>query len=243
MIVIPAIDLKGGKCVRLLQGDFNLATIYSDHPADIALQWQEKGAKRIHVVDLDGSRDGLPRNKEAIEAIVRAVNVPLEVGGGIRDMKTVDEYLTMGVGYVILGTVALKDSSFVLDACTAYPGRIILALDARDGKVAVEGWTESSDRSPAEIALQYEGCGLESIIYTDIQRDGMGSGVNIESTRLLAESVDIPVIASGGVANIHDIDRILEAGGPGIMGVITGKALYTGALKLEDAIARVAGVA
>jgi phosphoribosylformimino-5-aminoimidazole carboxamide ribotide isomerase len=171
------------------------------------------------------------------------VNVPIEVGGGIRDMKTVDEYLTMGVSYVILGTVALKDRAFVLDACTAHPGHIILALDARDGMVAVEGWTESSDRSPAEIAAQYQGCGLESIIYTDIQRDGMESGVNIESTRLLAESVDIPVIASGGVANIHDIDRLLESGGPGIMGVITGKALYTGALKLEDAIARIAGFA
>ena len=241
MIVIPAIDLKGGKCVRLLQGDFDLPTVYSDHPADIALQWQAKGAQRIHVVDLDGSRDGLPRNRGVIEEIVRTVDVPLQVGGGIRDMKTVDEYLAMGVGYVILGTVALKDKPFVLDACAGYPGRIILALDARDGTVAVEGWTESTDRSPAEIAAQYEGCGLDSIIYTDIQRDGMESGVNVESTRLLAESVDIPIIASGGVANIHDIDRLLEAGGPRIMGVITGRALYTGALKLEDAMARAAG--
>jgi len=241
VIVIPAIDLKGGKCVRLLRGDFNLPTVYSDHPADIALQWQEKGAQRIHVVDLDGSRDGLPRNRGVIEEIVRAVDVPLQVGGGIRDMRTVDEYLGMGVRYVILGTVALKDRAFVLDACAGHRGHIILALDARDGMVAVEGWTESTKRSPVEIAAQYEGCGLESIIYTDIQRDGMESGVNVESTKLLAESVDIPVIASGGVANIHDIDRLLEAGGPGIMGVITGKALYTGALKLEDAIARVAG--
>jgi len=240
VIVIPAIDLKEGKCVRLLQGDFNLSTVYSDHPADIALQWQEKGAERIHVVDLEGSRDGLPRNREAIGEIARVVNVPLQVGGGIRDMKTVDEYLTMGVDYVILGTVALKDRSFVLDACAGHRGQIILALDARDGAVAVEGWTESTDQSPAEIAAQYEGCGLDSIIYTDIQRDGMESGVNVESTRRLAESVDIPIIASGGVANIHDIDRLLEAGGPGIMGVITGRALYNGALKLEDAIARVA---
>ncbi len=228
--------------MRLLQGDFDLSTVYSDHPAAIALQWQEKGAERIHVVDLDGSRDGLPRNRDVIGEIVRAVDVPLQVGGGIRDMKTVDEYLTMGVGYVILGTVALKDKTFLLNACAAYPGRIILALDARDGAVAVEGWTEITDRSPAEIAAQYEGCGLESIIYTDIQRDGMESGVNVESTRLLAESVDIPVIASGGVANIHDIDRLLEAGGPGIMGVITGRALYNGVLKLEDAIARVKGL-
>jgi len=243
VIVIPAIDLKEGRCVRLLQGDFDLPTVYSDHPADIALRWQEKGAQRIHVVDLDGSRDGLPRNRDAIEEIVRAVDVPLQVGGGIRDMKTVDAYLSLGVGYVILGTVALKDKPFVLDACAGHRGHVILALDARDGRVAVEGWTESTDWSPAEIAAQYEGCGLDSIIYTDIQRDGMESGVNIEATNLLAESVDIPIIASGGVANIHDIDRLLKTGGPGIMGVITGRALYNGALKLEDAIARVAGFA
>lgn len=155
-------------------------------------------------------------------------------------MQAVDEYLAMGVGYVILGTVALKDRPFVLDACARYRGRIILAIDARDGRVAVEGWTEGTDRSPAEIAAQYEKCGLDAVIYTDIRRDGMESGVNLASTRLLAESVDIPVIASGGVASIRDIDRLLEEGGTGIMGVITGKALYTGALKLEDAIARVA---
>jgi len=241
LIVIPAIDLKEGKCVRLFQGDFDRSTVYSDHPAEIAAQWQEKGAKRIHVVDLDGSREGLPRNRDVIEEIVRAVDVPLQVGGGIRDMKTVDDYINMGVSYVILGTGALKDRTFVLDACAAHRGRIILALDARDGRVAVEGWTESTDRSPAEIASGYEGCGLDSIIYTDIQRDGMESGVNIESTKMLAKSVDIPIIASGGVANIHDIEKLLEAGESGIMGVITGKALYSGALKLEDAIARVAG--
>ena len=225
--------------MRLLQGDFDLSTVYSDHPADIAAKWQEKGAKRIHVVDLDGSRDGFPRNMNLIREIVRVVDVPLQVGGGIRDMKTVDEYISMGVSYVILGTVALKDRTFVLDACASHQGRIILAIDARDGKVAVEGWTESTDQSPVEIASGYEKCGLESIIYTDIQRDGMESGVNIESTKLLSESVDIPIIASGGVADIHDIERLLEAADSGIMGVITGKALYTGALKLEDAIARV----
>ena len=239
MLVIPAIDLKDGKCVRLLQGDFDLSTVYSDHPANIAAKWQEKGAKRIHVVDLDGSRDGLPRNMDVIREIVRVVDVPLQVGGGIRDMKTVDEYISMGVSYVILGTVALKDRKFVLDACASYRGHIILGLDARDGRVAVEGWTESTDRSPVEIASGYEECGLDSIIYTDIQRDGMESGVNVESTKMLAESVDIPIIASGGVADIHDIERLLEVADSGIMGVITGKALYTGALKLEDAIARV----
>ncbi|MBN2539635.1 MAG: 1-(5-phosphoribosyl)-5-[(5-phosphoribosylamino)methylideneamino]imidazole-4-carboxamide isomerase [Deltaproteobacteria bacterium] len=243
MLVIPAIDLKDGKCVRLLQGDFNLSTVYSDHPPDIAARWQGKGAKRIHVIDLDGSRDGLPRNRDAIEKIVRAVDVPLQVGGGIRDMKTVDDYINMGVNYVILGTVALKDRNFVLEACATHRGKIILALDARDGRVAIEGWTESTDRSPMEIASEYEGFGLDSIIYTDIQRDGMESGVNIESTKMLAESVDIPIIASGGVANIHDIEKLLEAGESRIMGVITGKALYTGALKLEDAIARIAGFA
>jgi len=227
--------------VRLLQGNFNLSTVYSDHPADIAAKWQEKGAKRIHVVDLDGSRDGSPRNMNVIRELARAVNVTLQVGGGIRNMKTVDNYINMGVDYVILGTVALKDRKFVLDACANYRGHIILAIDARDGMVAVEGWTESTDQSPVEIASGYEECGLNSVIYTDIKRDGMESGVNIESTKMLAESVDIPVIASGGVASIHDIDRLLEAGEPGIMGVITGKAIYTGALKLEDAIARVTG--
>lgn len=241
MLIIPAIDLKDGKCVRLLQGNFNLSTVYSDHPADIAAKWQEKGAKRIHVVDLDGSRDGSPRNMNVIRELARAVNVTLQVGGGIRNMKTVDNYINMGVDYVILGTVALKDRKFVLDACANYRGHIILAIDARDGMVAVEGWTESTDQSPVEIASGYEECGLNSVIYTDIKKDGMESGVNIESTKMLAESVDIPVIASGGVASIHDIDRLLEAGEPGIMGVITGKAIYTGALKLEDAIARVTG--
>lgn len=243
MIIIPAIDLKGGKCVRLLQGDFNRSTVYSDNPADIALKWQEKGATRIHVIDLDGSRDGVPRNSDVIEEIAHAVDVPLQVGGGIRDMATVDRYRAGGVEYVILGTAALKNRDFVLDACAAHRGHIILALDARDGMVAVEGWTESTEQSPAEIAAQYEGRGLDSVIYTDIRRDGMETGVNIASTRLLAESVDIPIIASGGVAGIRDIDRLLEEGGAGIRGVITGKALYTGALKLEDAIARVAAFA
>ncbi len=239
MIVIPAIDLKGGKCVRLVQGDFGMSTIYSENPAEIALKWQEKGAKRIHVIDLDGSRDGMPRNMSIIEEILEAVTVPLEVGGGIRDMATVDAYRKMGVEYVILGTAALKDRDFVFAACARNRGHIILALDARDGMVAVEGWTEASDQSPAGLAALYEGCGLDSIIYTDIGRDGMETGVNVESTRLLAEAVNIPIIASGGVATIGDIDRLLEAGGPGFKGVITGKALYTGALKLEDAIARV----
>lgn len=242
MLIIPAIDLKNGKCVRLLQGDFDLSTVYSDHPADIAARWQEKGAKRIHVVDLDGSRDGLPRNMDVIREIVRVVDVPLQVGGGIRDMKTVNEYISMGVSYVILGTVALKDREFVLDACASHTGRIILGLDARGGRVAVEGWTESTDWSPVEVASGYEECGLDSIIYTDIQRDGMELGVNVESTKMLAESVNIPIIASGGVAGIHDIERLLEVADSGIMGVITGKALYTGALKLEDAIARAMSV-
>jgi len=237
LLIIPAVDLKDGKCVRLLQGDFDISTVYSDHPADVASKWQEKGATRIHVVDLDGSRDGFPGNMEVIRELAGAVDVELQVGGGIRNMETVDNYINMGINYVILGTVALKDRRFVLDACTNYGGKVILAIDARDGNVAVEGWTESTSLSPVEIASSYEKCGLESIIYTDIRRDGMESGVNIESTKLLAESVDIPVIASGGVADIHDIERLLDVANSGIMGVITGKALYTGALKLEDAIA------
>jgi phosphoribosylformimino-5-aminoimidazole carboxamide ribotide isomerase len=236
LIIIPAVDIQGGKCVRLLQGDFEKVTVYSDSPVEMALKWQEKGAERIHIVDLDGSRSGAPRNWQTIEAVAKAVLVPVQVGGGIRDMKTVEVYLNLGVARVILGTAAHRDRSFVEAACQKYPGRIILGLDARDGRAAVQGWTEATDASVLDIARGYEGAGVDAIVYTDIKRDGMETGVNVEATAALARSVRIPVIASGGVSGIADIERLLTVEKDGVIGVIVGKALYTGALSLEEAI-------
>lgn len=238
MIIIPAIDLKGGKCVRLLQGDFNRSTVYSDNPVEVAVRWQRKGAERIHIVDLDGSLSGTPRNKKVIRDIIREINVPVQVGGGIRDMKTIEDYIGMGVYRIILGTAALKDRRLVEDACMAHRGMIILGVDAKEGKVAVEAWTETMSESAVEVAKSYEGIGLDAIVYTDIKRDGMEIGVNIEATENLAESVDIPVIASGGVSGLRDIERLLEIERTGVTGVIIGKALYNGTLCLEDAISK-----
>jgi len=238
LIIIPAIDIRGGRCVRLLQGDFRRETVYSGDPVEVARRWAAKGAERIHVVDLDGSREGRPVNADVIRRILSAVNVPIELGGGIRESGTVDFYLGMGVRWVILGTAALKNRDFVVEACRRHPGRVILGIDAREGKVAVEGWTEATGADALEVARQYEGLGLAALVYTDIGRDGMESGVNVPATERLARRIGIPVIASGGVAGIGDIDRLLAAACPGILGVITGKALYTGALDLEEAIAR-----
>lgn len=236
MIVIPAIDLNDGKCVRLLQGDFSRETVYSDRPVQMARNWQERGAQRLHIVDLDGSRSGSPRNRNVIKDIANVLDIPVQVGGGIRNMETVDAYLEMGVNWVILGTAALKDSAFVAEACKTYGGSIIIGIDAGDGEIMVEGWTEGTGRSAIDIAKRYEGLGVHAIVYTDIKRDGMETGVNIDATKMMAESVDIPVIASGGVATLDDIEKLLKVESSGIMGVITGKALYTGALRLEDAI-------
>ncbi|MBN1662006.1 MAG: 1-(5-phosphoribosyl)-5-[(5-phosphoribosylamino)methylideneamino]imidazole-4-carboxamide isomerase [Deltaproteobacteria bacterium] len=242
MIIIPAIDLKDGRCVRLSQGDFQRVTVYSDNPVEIAKLWQESGAERIHLVDLDGSLAGAPRNREVVSAIVRQVQVPVEVGGGIRDMKTVGAYLAMGVQWVILGTAAMRDPSFVKDACSTHPGQIILGVDAADGMVAIQGWTEKTAASAVETAMSYEGYGLAAIVYTDITRDGMETGVNVGKTQELAEAVSIPVIASGGVRGIDDVDQLLAVEKSGICGVIVGKALYTGAISLKDAIKRAKSV-
>ena len=190
MLVIPAIDLKEGKCVRLVRGDFGRVTVYSEHPAEVAVTWREKGAERIHVVDLDGSLAGSPRNREVIRAIISEAGVPVEVGGGIRDRETVDAYLGMGAGWVILGTAALRDERFVRDVCRDYPGRIILGIDANDGRVAVQGWTETTSTTALEMARLYEGCPLAAIIYTDIKRDGTETGVNLERTKNLAQSIE-----------------------------------------------------
>jgi len=236
VLIIPAIDLRDGKCVRLMQGDFARMTVYSGDPADVASRWQNQGAERIHVVDLDGSRDGTPRNKEAIRDILRAVSVPVQLGGGIRNRTVAEDYLAMGLGWIILGTAALKDRRFVEEAARSFAGRILLGIDGRHGKAAVEAWTEDTDQSVVDIARSYEGAGFSAIVYTDIGRDGMEKGVNIKATKTLAQSVRIPVIASGGVSDIRDIEKLKNIESHGVMGVIVGKALYTGALKLEDAI-------
>lgn len=240
MIIIPAIDLKDGKCVRLLQGDFKRVTVYSDHPAEMAHVWREKGAERLHIVDLDGSVAGVPRNADVVSRIVKEAGVPVEIGGGIRDLETIKRYLDAGVQWVILGTAALKDRVFVYRACETFPGRIILGIDASGGKVAVEGWTEQSAMDAVELAKSYENRGVAAVIYTDISRDGMQTGVNVDGTRNLAEAIDIPVIASGGVATLEDIRRLLPLEKVGITGVIVGKALYSGAIALEEAV-RLAG--
>lgn len=236
MIIIPAIDLKGGKCVRLLQGDFDRVTVYSDYPVEMAHLWREKGAERLHLVDLDGSVAGIPRNADIISQIVKEVRLPVEIGGGIRDLPTIERYLDMGVQWVILGTAALKDRTFVYKACDVFPGRVIIGIDASNGRVAVEGWTEQSSVTALDLAKSYENRGIAAIIYTDISRDGMQTGVNVESTRSLAEEIDIPVIASGGVATIEDIKKLIPLERAGITGVIVGKALYSGTVKLEEAV-------
>ena len=236
MIIIPAIDLKDGRCVRLAQGDFQRITVYSDDPVAIARKWRESGAERIHVVDLDGSRSGSPQNADMIRRIVDEAGLPVEVGGGIRDIKTVETYLGIGVNWVILGTVALRNREFVRHACDSHKGKIIIGIDANDGRVAIQGWTEQTEISAVETAKSYEGYGLAAIVYTDIKRDGMETGTNIEATVNLARSVDIPVIASGGVSCLDDIRRLREIEKFGVIGVIVGRALYSGAISLEEAI-------
>ena len=236
MIIIPAIDLKDGRCVRLEQGDFRRVTVYSDDHIGIARKWQDNGAERIHVVDLDGSRIGSPQNTDVIRGIVSECGLPVEVGGGIRDMETIEAYLRMGVSWVILGTMALRDRGFVTEACDAYKGKIILGIDANDGKVAIQGWTEQTSESAIDIAKCYEGYGFAAIVYTDIKRDGMETGVNMAATGELARSIDIPVIASGGVSSIEDIRKLREMEKFGVIGVIIGRALYSGAVSLAEAI-------
>lgn len=237
MIIIPAIDLKDGNCVRLEQGLMERDTVYSDNPAAQALAWEAKGAELLHIVDLDGAFAGEPKNRSAIEAIVSALKIPTQLGGGIRDLATIDAYLGMGVGRVIIGTAAQRNPELVIEACAKYPGRIVVGIDAKNGMVAVQGWAEVTGVTATELAIKFEGYGVAAIVYTDISRDGMMQGPNIEATKALAEAISIPVIASGGVSTLKDIENLIAVESSGISGAITGKAIYSGAIDLSEAIA------
>ena len=238
MLIIPAIDIKDGHCVRLKQGDMGDATVFSEDPAAVARHWLAQGAKRLHVVDLNGAVAGKPKNEAVIREIVNAVgeDLPIQLGGGIRDLDTIERYLDLGVSYVVIGTAAVKNPGLMQDACTAFAGHVIVALDAKDGKVAVEGWSKLTGHDVVDLALKFEEYGVESIIYTDIGRDGMLSGVNIEATVALARRLRTPVIASGGLTHLGDVEALCKVEGEGITGVITGRAIYQGTLDFKQAL-------
>ena len=236
MLLIPAIDLKDGKCVRLRQGRMEDDTVFSDDPVAIADRWVDAGARRLHIVDLNGAFAGRPVNADAIRRIAEAhPDIPIQVGGGIRDDDAIELYLEIGVSYVILGTNAVNVPHFVGDACSEFPGHIMVGLDARDGKVAIDGWSKLSNHDVIDIAQRFEREGVEAIVYTDISRDGMMTGVNIDATVNLARAINIPVIASGGVARLEDIRRLCAVANEGIMGAVVGRALYEGELDLAEA--------
>jgi len=237
MIIIPAIDLKNGQCVRLSQGRMDDATIYSSDPVEVARRWESMGAKRLHIVDLDGAVSGVPCNKDLVKRICSSVSMEVELGGGIRDIEIVAEYLDAGVQYAILGTAAVRNPAFRDACCKKYPGRIIIGIDAQSGMVAVQGWTESTGVSAVELARQLDSAAVHAIVYTDISRDGMLTGPNVEETAKLAASISIPVIASGGMSGIHDVKNLLAVESSGIMGIIIGRALYTGGIDLKESIA------
>ncbi len=237
MLVIPAIDLKNGACVRLEQGLMDRDTVFSQDPAGQARIWQDAGAEIIHLVDLDGAFAGVPRNRDAISAILQAITVPAQLGGGIRDLATIEAYLQLGLSRVIIGTAAQRNPTLVTEACRAFPGQIVVGIDAKDGLVAVQGWAEVTSVTAVDLAKRFEDSGIAAIIYTDISRDGMMGGPNIEATRHLATSVSVPIIASGGVSSLQDIEQLMRVESAGVSGVITGKAIYTGALDLRAAIA------
>jgi phosphoribosylformimino-5-aminoimidazole carboxamide ribotide isomerase len=231
MLLIPAIDLKDGKCVRLRQGRMEDSTVFSDDPVAMAGRWVEAGARRLHIVDLNGAFDGRPVNREVIHAIADAYPaLPIQVGGGIRDEETVQAYLDAGVSYVIIGTKAVSAPHFINDLCIEFPGHIIVGLDAKDGKVAIDGWSKLSRHDVIDLAQHFENDGVEAIVYTDIGRDGMMSGVNVEATVKLARAVNIPIIASGGITNLDDVRALCGVADEGIMGAITGRAIYEGSL-------------
>lgn len=240
MLLIPAIDLKTGQCVRLKQGRMDDDTVFSDDPVAMARRWVEAGARRLHLVDLDGAFAGSPKNRASIAAICAAFpELPIQVGGGIRDEDTIEQYLAMGISYVIIGSKAVSDPHFVSDACLSFPGHVIVGLDAKDGMVAVDGWAKISNQTATDLARRFEQDGVSSIVFTDIARDGMMQGANMEATRALARAVKIPIIASGGMTDMVDIDRLIDAGDDGVSGAIIGRALYEGGIDLRLAQARV----
>ena len=237
-LIIPAIDLKDGQCVRLRQGVMEGATVFSDDPAATAKHWLAQGARRLHLVDLNGAFAGKPKNEDAIKAIVAQVgdSIPVQLGGGIRDLDTIERYLDDGISYVIIGTAAVKNPGLLHDACYAFPGHIIVGLDARDGKVATDGWSKMTGHDVIDLARKFEDYGVEAIVYTDIGRDGMLSGVNLEATVRLAREIKTPVIASGGLSSIKDIQELVPYEADGIIGAIAGRALYEGKLDFKEAL-------
>lgn len=237
MIIIPAVDIKNGKCVRLSQGRMDAETVFSDDPAAMAKKWEDQGAQIIHVVDLDGAVGKQPRNLDTIRQIVERVDARIQVGGGIRNEDTIRMFLDMGVYRVIVGTEAIRNPTLVKSACRLFPDRIVIGIDARNGLVAIEGWTQTTRVRAVDLAKQYEDLGVAAINFTDIHRDGMQTGPNITETRHLAESISIPVVASGGVSVLEDIIRLMPLAAVGVVGVITGRALYSGSLDLKQAIA------
>jgi len=236
MIVIPAIDLKDGRCVRLSQGRMDQESVYSENPVGMAKHWESKGAARLHLVDLNGAVAGRPIHRALIEEITRSVHIPVEIGGGIRDAETIEGYLSSGVEWVILGTAALRNRPLIEEACQRFPGKVILSIDARAGKVAIQGWNEIVPLEAIDLLKQVEGMGLSAIVFTDIERDGMGMGLNWEMTRALSQATSIPVIASGGVSRLEEIEHLRDLAPDRIIGVIVGRALYTGQIDLEEAI-------
>jgi phosphoribosylformimino-5-aminoimidazole carboxamide ribotide isomerase len=236
MMVIPALDLKEERCVRLAQGRMDQESVYSDNPVQMAKHWESKGAERLHVVDLNGAVTGKPFHKFLIKEIAESIQIPVEVGGGIRDLETIEGYLSSGVEWVILGTVAFQNRHLIEEACQRFPGRVILSIDAKRGKVAIQGWKDLVSIEAIDLVGQFEGAGLSAIIFTDIERDGMSTGLNSEMTRSLARATSIPVIASGGVSQMEDIEHLMTLESDGVIGVIVGRALYTGRLDLEEAI-------
>lgn len=241
MQLVPAIDLKNGQCVRLRQGRIDDVTVFSSDPVGVARRWADEGAQRLHVVDLDGAFKGQPVNLKVVEQIAQAVSIPVQIGGGIRDEETVQRYLDAGVQYVIIGTKAVNAPHFLHDLCIEFPRHIIVSLDAKDGRVALNGWTKMTGHDVIETAQHCERDGVEAIIYTDIGRDGMMAGFNAEATRNLAKAINTPVFASGGVSTLDDIRRLKEIEGDGVAGAIIGRALYEGGFKLSEALKIAAG--
>ena len=245
MLIIPAIDLKDGHCVRLEQGRMDAATVFSKEPGKTAQTWTERGARRLHVVDLNGAVAGKPRNEKAIKEIIASVDsdVPVQLGGGIRDLDTIERYLDDGVSFIVIGTAAVKNPGFLHEACDAFPGHIIVGLDAKDGKVATDGWSKLTGHDVVDLAKRFQDYGVEAVIYTDIGRDGMMTGVNVDATVRLAQALSVPVIASGGLASLDDIRRLREVENEGITGCIAGRAVYEGKLDFAAALKVAAGEA